>query len=252
MEKLQMVLNFDNTLCLDIYSEKIYDADFPQAMSNYCDYVEQSTKKTLRMHPFKIGQCVCCGHSIVSNRDKYTQFKCQNCGKITPFNWTDTIEAQSTLKHFCEIRKITTAPLEGYYADVLVILANGFSQVSLLEQIFKLYGFESIKKEGRGYDFLVNTAILNGFIDAEHNLAAYARTKLTDQDESYDGLIPRVEELDRCIRKMFANTYTVSNLVHAHKNTTEDMSKEELQRTIQKLISEGKMEEALELSRKSK
>ena len=65
-----------------IYSEKIYDADFPQAMSNYCDYVEQSTKKTLRMHPFKIGQCVCCGHSIVSNRDKYTQFKCQNCGKI--------------------------------------------------------------------------------------------------------------------------------------------------------------------------
>lgn len=45
MEKLQLVLNLDKTLCIDLYSCNLFTADFPKQLSNYCNQVEQVTEK---------------------------------------------------------------------------------------------------------------------------------------------------------------------------------------------------------------
>ena len=109
-----------------------------------------------------------------------------------------------------------------------------------------------MKKEGQSYAFLLSVALANGWINRSHNLAAYARTELTAADESYNDLIPRVEELDRCIRMCFKNTFTISKLLPIADKESEPKFTEEIEERIRQLVSEGKMEEALELSRKRK
>ena len=252
MEKLQLVMNLDKTLCIDLYSRNLFTADFPKQLSNYCDQAEQMTKQKVRVHPFRIGKCGCCGHQIASNRDRNTEFKCQNCGETAVLQAMDTIETQHILRTFCEIRGIKTTPLEGQYADILVILPNDFSESALLQQILQVYGFVPMRKEGQSYGFLVSMGLFRGWINESHNLAAYARAELTAGDENYGDRIPRVEELDRCIRKCFKDTFTISQLLPVADNKSEPRAREEIEERIRQLIEEGKMEEALELSRKLK
>lgn len=252
MEKLQLVFNLDKSLCIDLYSRSIFTADFPRQLSNYCDQVAQATEKKIREYPFRIGKCSCCGHPLASNRDRYTEFKCQNCGETAVLQVMDTVETQHILRTFCEIRGIKTTPLEGQYADILVVLPNDFSHSTLLHQIFQAFGFTPMKKEGQNYAFLVSVGLFHGRINESHNLAAYARAELTAEDEIYGDLIPRVEELDRYIRKCFPDAFTISQHVPIAESTSNDWTSQEMEDRIRQLVEEGKMEEALALSRKLK
>lgn len=164
----------------------------------------------------------------------------------------NTVETRHILRTFCEIRGIQTTPLEGQYADVLVILPNDFSESVLLRRIFQVYDFVPMKKEGQSYVFLVSMGLFEGWINESHNMAAYARAELTAEDEDYGDLIPRVEELDRCIRKCFKDTFTISQILPVADSHSVPGSREEIEERIQQLIAEGRMEEALEMSRKLK
>lgn len=247
MEHAQIRLNTDGTICLDMYTCDPFVDEFTDQFVSTCEIISHKTKSEIRSHPFHIGRCGKCGHWIITNRDSYEEFKCQNCQSMMLLaddhhRTSVQLTAAINQKRGAVIKRVT-----GQVAFMLLIF-NIMPDIELLHCIFSHFGFSQCNREKnvKEFCFLLAAAIQNHFLDDLAQPSSFYSTELNRDDMEYNGLIPRVEECSRLIRRTFPGTYIVSNVVPIVSSHA-DPSSLEIHTKIKSLVQEGKLDEAYEL-----
>ena len=222
MEHTQLVLNFDNSYCIDIYSEKLLNKDFPAEMLDIIKFIEQQLQDvsnpseivpTLRNHPFHIAKCTNCGQLFASNRDNYITMNCQACKtQMTP-EIVESEDAKLFISKFEYLKGDNLSALSSNYAVILIVLQNKNNKTTkIVSDILQRYDFNIIKTPDKKLvDIMTEIAEANITVNKNtRKNTIYASTTFTDNDIKFNGIIPRIEECDRAIRKAIPNTSTFS------------------------------------------
>ena len=135
---------------------------------------------------------------------------------------------------------------DGYNAYMLAFIPNGFDY-SDLGEIMKSFGFYAEHCEGIIYENLLEIGQMKGWLTKECKVG-FGKMELGENDCIFDDRIPRVESCARLITKYSHNQVkTVSIHVPIQLN---EKTETNIKDQIEKLVAEGKMDEAMKLMEK--
>ena len=167
----------------------------------------------------------------------------QNCNKEIVLDNDERDESLRILNLVDKKRKVQIKRVAGQNAFMLIIFQETPDDDSL-KQIFDLYGFTQCSEEENLLEFtmLLAQVGMSGFPYKPTLPSIFCSAKMNDDDVKYNGLIPRIEECDRLIRRTFPETCTVScNVPNVSPRTREKMMK---------LIQKGRFDKVNKLMKK--
>ena len=222
MEHTQLILNFDNSFCIDIYNDRLFNDNFAVEMLETIAFIEKGLQDvsnpseiipTLRNHPFHVSKCSNCGQMFASNRDNDVQMTCQACKmEMTP-EIINSSAAQTLISRFQHLKGDKISQLSDGTGLMIIILKNKNARTSkIVMNLLKHYNFTVSKSEGKNFESLMKIAAANMTVNKNtYKNVIYATTPLTDKDIKFNGIVPRMEECDRAIRKAipYTNTFSV-------------------------------------------
>lgn len=242
MKYYQIKINLDQSFCADYYSDTIFSSETSKEIREATEFASTMTTFPFRKHPFSIVRCEHCGQWIISNRDVYERFKCQNCKQETSMKTIEGEEFSALLDQIHNAFGYNIEPCESLYCYMACLLPNGADREQFLH-VLKIFGFEQTEQTGSQFTKIMLMLIVQEWYSPSKTII-YAVTPLTNHDCLFEGVIPRVESCDRAIRRIASPVYTVS--AHAAEAPNRDR-KHFVKRYIEDLIAEGKLDEAQEL-----
>lgn len=247
MRRIQMRVNIDGTICLDYYEEELYSSDIPATLVKYVKYLDSKGHK-IRRFPFYITKCNKCGQTILTNRDYFDELKCQNCGNTNLCAPVRNNMNRALLKSVHDALGFNLKECDGFVVYMLSFIQKG-TDTSLLNDILPAFGFKAEHCEGHIYNRLLEAGSGNGWL-REGTKVGFSKTLLDKDDAIMDGTIPRVEACARLLSKLKVDTISI------HLSPDEDaeysaagkkQEKIDKRALIERLIAEGKFDEALRL-----
>lgn len=250
MQHVQLKVNLDETVCFDYYEENLYSAEVVNTIKTLVANIEHQVKRKVRRSPFIITKCESCGHLVITNRDILEVVKCQNCKKdFVVYSISEEDKMSDALLD--EIHDTLGYKLEKRNEYIVYMLAFIPQTVdpSLISKIMRRYGFSATHCEGELYEKMLSYGQYNGWLTPNCKVG-FGKTVLDDRDCLFDGVIPRVEACARFIQKYTENEVKT---ISAHVAPKKDLDKPsrfhqfDIRERIEKLVAEGKMEEAAAL-----
>lgn len=250
MRHVQLKMNLDDTVCFDYYEENIYSAEVINTIQTLIGNIERQTKRQVRRSPFIITKCENCGHLVITNRDVLEIVSCQNCKEDFVVNSI----SENTKMNDVLLTEIHTSL--GYqfqkcndYTVYMLAFIPQTVDPSIVNTIMRRYGFVATHCEGNLYESMLNLGQYNGWITPNCKVG-FGKTILDERDCLFNGLIPRVEACARFLQKYTDNQVKTISTHEAPKRTTDNSSIRDqlnLRKQIEKLVAEGKLEEAASL-----
>ena len=249
MNHLQTRINMDGTLCLDYYDTELYSSDTVKTISNAAKYLEKHSIATIRRFPFYVTECIHCKHPIITNRDYYDEIVCQNCGMLFKTKRSNDDIDKILLNNIHKALGYNIQECIGHIAYLLIIAPEFIdsSKLQIIHNILTKFGFSAELCEGNIFQTLLQCGKDRGWI-GNNNIIYLEKIILDDNDCILDNTVPRVEACSRFIRKQAQNQIKTISTHIPPKISYESRAKtkeEMIRNQINKLVSEGKMTEAL-------
>lgn len=242
MNHVQTKINTDGTICIDYYNSELYLSDIANTIKNIIEYIE-STNNEVRRFPFYVANCENCSISILTNRDYLDEIKCQQCGHVFCSFPNSNSMNQILQKKVNDMLGYKLYKCDGYNAYMLAFIPEGVDH-SNLGEIMKGFGFCAEHCDGVIYENLLEIGQMKGWLTKGCKVG-FGKMELGENDFIFDDRIPRVESCARFITKYsYDQIKTVS--IHVPVEIKEK-TKTNIKDQIEKLVAEGKMDEAMKL-----